>query len=428
MNSISNKIAISALLAFMLAVNTAMAVVDRVLVIVNEDVITQSEFDYRLATVMEEFKSGDRALPDDLNKQLLESMVRDRMQVQEANRRGITISDQEVDGTMERFASQQNANLEQLKAQLEESGQPFRLFRESIRDSMTISRFTDYYARTRVVVPDYEIDGFIEANNLDEDTSEYQIAHVLIKDPDLNEALAQRVRNEIEEGMSFQQAVLTYSEATDAQEGGVIGWRRAAQLPDVYREAVKQLQVGDVTPVLKSPNGLHILKLLDLKGDRTEIIQSNVRHILISAESRVARSQAVKKLFKLRQRILDGEDFESIARIYSDDSVSAANGGSLDWVSPGDMVPQFEQAFEKLPLGEVSQPVETQFGVHILVVEDRRKKNITDQLIRARAENILRRQRAEREFQQWVRELLEGAYVEHIAEPVAPAPGASLTS
>lgn len=423
MNSNSVKSIVGASLAIVMVVTTvfatASAITDRVLVIVNEDVITQSEFDYRLDTLMQEFKSSDRALPEDLHKQLLESMVRDRMQVQEANRRGISISDEEVDATMQRFAAQQNADLGKLKAQLAESGQPFRLFKESIRDSMTISRFTEYYARTRVIVPDYEIDGFIAANKMGDDASEYQIAQILITNPESNEALAQRVRDEISSGLSFQEAVQTYSQAPDALENaGLLGWRTATQLPELYRDALKQLQVGGVTPVLKSPNGLHILKLLDLKGERTEIIQSNVRHILMSAESKVARSQAVKKLFKLRQRILDGEDFESLARIYSDDSVSAANGGSLDWVSPGDMVPPFEKAFEQLPIGEVSQPVETQFGVHILVVEDRRKKNITDQMIRAQAENILRRQRAEREFQQWVRELLEGTYVEYLADPV----------
>lgn len=418
MNSIRKKFLIGAIVIVGVANSVAMAIVDRVLVIVNEDVVTQSEFNYRMKTVLQDFKASNRAIPNDLPKQLLESMVRDRLQVQEANRRGINITDSEVNSAMERFANQQNASLEQIKSQLAQSGQPFKLFRESVRDSMTISRFTDYYARSRVVVPDYEIDGFIHANKLDEDSSEYKIAHILIKDPDNNLALAEKARSEIDGGLSFQDAVVKYSEAADVQDGGLIGWRDAAQLPQIYLDAVKQLQVGEITPVLVSANGLHILKLLELKGgERTEIIQSQVRHILVSAKSKIARSQAAKKLYKIRQRIVDGEDFESLARINSDDSVSAANGGSLGWVSPGEMVPEFEQTFEKLALGEISQPIETQFGVHILVVEDRRKKNVTEQVIRAKADSVLRRQRADREFQQWVRELIEGAYVEYIAEP-----------
>jgi len=390
---------------------------DRVLAIVNEDVITQSEFDYRISSVLKEFQANSRPIPAGLPKQLLDTMITDRVQIQEANRRGITISDQDVEVTMQRFAGQQNASLDQLKGQLEAEGQPYKMFKESVRDSLTISRFTEYYARSRVVVPSYEIDGFIVANKLDQDTSEYNIAHILIKDPSNNEALAQKVRDEISAGLSFRQAALTYSEATDAQEGGVIGWRSAEQLPDLYKSALTQLQVGDVTPVLRSENGLHILKLLELKGDRKEIFQSDVSHILISAESNIAKKQAAKQIYRIRQRVLDGESFSDLARIFSDDSVSAANGGSLGWVSPGEMVPPFEEAFQKLPLNEMSLPIDTQYGVHLILVNDRRKKNITDQLIRARAEDTLRRQRADREYQQWVRELMEGAYVEYVTEP-----------
>lgn len=420
MNISIRKIVAALVMAFGITVSNVHAFDDRVLAIVNEDVITQSEFDYRISSVLQEIKANSRSVPPNLAKQLLDTMISDRVQVQEANRRGITIADQEVQATMQRFAAQQNATLDQLKKQLIEQGQPYKMFEESVRDSMTISRFTDYYARSRVVVPDYEIDGFIVANKLDQDTSEYQIAHILIKGPEENEALAQKVREEISAGMTFQQAVLTYSEATDAQEGGLIGWRRAEQLPELYVTAIRDLQVGEVTPVLKSANGLHILKLLDLKGDRKEILQSDVSHILISAESKIAKKQAAKKLFNIRKRILAGENFSDLARIFSDDSVSAANGGNLGWVSPGDMVPPFEEAFQNLSLNEVSQPVDTQYGMHIIVVNDRRKKNITEQLIRSRADSILRRQRADREYQQWVRELMEGAYVEYVSEPKLP--------
>lgn len=408
------------LLALSIASSGARAFNDRVLAIVNEDVITQSEFDYRINSILQELQVKSQPVPADLPKQLLDTMISDRVQVQEANRRGIKISDQDLAETMQRFASQQNATLEQLESQLKQDGQPFKMFKESVRDSMTISRFTDYYARSRVVVPDYEIDGFIVQNKLDQDNSEYHIAHILIKEPEENRQLADQVRAEIAEGLSFQQAVLTYSEATDAQQGGVIGWRTAEQLPQLYVDAIKSLQVGEVTPVLQSDNGLHILKLLELKGDRSEILQTDVSHILISAESKVAKKQAAKKLYKLRQRVIDGENFSDLARIFSDDSVSAANGGSLGWVSPGEMVPEFEEAFKKLPLNETSLPVSTQFGMHMILVNDRRKKNVTDQLIRSRADSILRRQRADREYQQWVRELMEGAYVEYVSEPKMP--------
>lgn len=395
----------------------AMVELDKVLVIINEDVITQTEFDYRKRTVISDMQNAERPLPPNLDKQLLDSMISDRLQVQEAKRRGITISDEELAQTIERFASQQNLSSAQLKASIEQSGQPFSLFESTVRDSLTISRFSEYYARSRVVVPDYEIDGWLAANNLDQENVEYEIAQILIKGGDEKRQLAEQVRSEIEAGLSFQNAAIRYSDAVDAAEGGVIGWRKPAQMPEIFVTAVKDLQAGEVSQVVQSPNGFHILNLINVKGERAEILQNSVRHILISAESKVAKAQATKRAVELRQRIIDGEDFEALARIYSDDSVSAAAGGSLGWVSPGEMVAPFEDTFISLPIGQVSQPVETRFGVHILRVEDRRKKNVSEQMKRARADSILRRQRADREYGQWVRELLEGAYVKHVAKP-----------
>jgi len=392
------------------------AFMDRVLVIVNEDVITQSEFDYRMETVAREF-SAENPPPANLAEQLLDSMISDRMQVQEANRRGIGVSEEELDAAIERFASQQNASLDQLKSTLEAEGQPFFKFRESVRDTLVISRLTDFYARTRVVVPDYEIDVAIEQAGLGADNSEYLISRILLKDPSSNTDLAQRIRDEIDDGLSFQQAVLSYSEAPDAQDGGLIGWRKPDNLPTEWAEALKDLEAGQVSQVISTGNALHILKMQERKGERTEIIQTKVSHILIKAESKVAKSQATKRLIDLRKRIENGESFDDLARIFSDDTGSAANGGSLGWVSPGEMVRPFEEGFNQIAMHKVSEPIDTQFGMHILVVEDRRKKNVTEQIARGRAEQQLRRQRADREFGQWVRELLEGAYVEHVAKP-----------
>lgn len=391
---------------------------DRVLVIVNEDVITQSEFDHRLLTVLGEIERNGEAKPKGIEKQLLDSMVSDRLQIQEAKRRGISISDDELSNALGRFGAQQGLDPQQLMVQVEGQGQSFPRFAESVRESLTISRLTEYYARTRVIVPDYEIDGFIAQNKMDDAGAEYQIAHILIKDPEANRELANQAMSELKSGLSFADAVSKYSEATDAQDGGVIGWRSLEQLPEAFKEPIKSVAVGGVTDLLESSNGFHILKLLDLKGEREEIIQNEVRHILISSTTDVAKSQAAKKLTTIRQRIVNGEDFSDLARIYSDDSVSAATGGSLGWVSPGEMVPQFEATFEKLPIGVVSKPINTQYGVHIIEVLDRRKKNITDRMIRGKVDNILRRQRAEREFQQWIRQLKEQAYIEHVSAPV----------
>lgn len=410
--------------AFLLALSVHLAqadekvMVDRVLVIVNEEVITQSEFDFRYQSLLQDLKRENAQLPPDLKKKVLESMVNDLMQIQEADRRGITIGDEELDQAIERFSNQQNMTTAELRKTLESNNQAFSMFRESVRSSMIISRFSDYYARSRVIVPGYEIDGVIAAENLNADNSEYQLAQILIKDTDASVGLAARVRAEIADGLSFSDAVSKYSDSANASEGGIIGWRRSEQLPEVYLTAVKDMQIGAVSELITTANGYHILKLLDRKGDRTEIIQTKVSHILIKAESNVAKKQASKKLLDIRQRIINGESFEELARIYSDDTGSAANGGSLRWVSPGEMVQPFEAAFEKIALNEVSELIDTQFGMHILKVEERRKKNVTEQVLRNRVESRLRRQRADREFGQWVRELLEGTYVEYVAEPV----------
>lgn len=396
---------------------TTAELVDRVLVIVNDDVITQSEYDYRLRTIMPEIEASGKVAPPDLPKQVLDALIGDRLQAQEAARLGVKVSDAELNQALSRFASQQGLTVPQLQASLEAKGQPFELFKETVRDSLIISRFTEYYARSEVEVPDYEIDGFIVANKLNQDSTEYLVARILIEGDDARER-AEQVKLEITEGLSFEDAAKKHSSAPDAENGGMMmGSRTAAQLPDVFVAQLKDMQVGAVSDVIEGANGFHILKLVNLKGDRREIIQTKVRHILIKAESKVARSQAIKRMYELRRRVQKGEALSDLARIYSDDSVSAANGGDLGWVSPGEMVPPFEAAFEKLAIGELSEPVETRFGVHMMQVEDRRQQNVTDKLIRVRADQILRRQRADREFGQWVRKLKEGAYIQHVAEP-----------
>ncbi len=410
-------------IAILLAFGAAQAaeMMDRVLVIVNEDVITQSDFDYRMEVVASDFQEEnlDATRLEQISKQLLGSMVSELLQVQETERRGINVDDAEVDAAVERFAGQQNMTVEQLEAAITSRGDSISRFHKSVRDSLNISRLTEFYALSRVVIPEYEIDGHI-ANNIGDAGTEYQVAHLLINNPEENEDLGQQVLDEILAGLSFEQAVITYSEAADAQEGGLLGWRTDAQLPDIFVAAIKEIDVGGVTDVLRTENGLHILKLLDLKGTREEIIQHEVRHILISAETDVARTYAKKRLSEIRQRLLAGEDFETLARIYSDDSVSAANGGDLGWVSPGEMVPQFENTYNTISLNEISEPFDTNFGVHILQVEDRRTKNITDQVIRSQADNLLRRQRTEREFPIWVRELEQESYIQYLSDPTDP--------
>ncbi len=390
---------------------------DKVLVIVNEDVITQSEYEARKRVLLAEMQQPESELPADFSDNVIEGMISDRLQMQEAERRELERSQEEINSAVQRYIAQQNIDMAQFLRDLAAEGQTMEDFRTTIRDSIALTRLRDYYARARVLVPDYEIDGFLAVNGSRMNDVQYQVAHLLIREPEQNRELAQRVRQEIVETGDFAAAVARYSDGADAQEGGVMGWRRPEQLPEVFASALKDTKVGEVTPVLESPNGLHILKLMDLQGERTEVIQHKTSHILVEADTQVARAQAAKKLRDLREQVRAGIAFSDLARIHSDDSVSASAGGSLGWVTPGDMVREFEDMMVAVPLNEVSEPFSSQFGEHILLVEDRRQKNITEEMLRIRADSILRRQRADREFSQWVRELKDQAYIEHVAQP-----------
>lgn len=397
----------------------ALAYSDKVLVIVDEDVITQSELDARLRVILSEPDIQKQpGFQEALPGQVLESLINDRLQLQEAERRGLVVTDEEVEAAINRMAQQQSMSLAQFKQTLLQNGETFASVKYNIKDLLTISKLKEYYTYARVEVPDYEVDGFIEQNKLAVNDTEYQLAHILIKDPEQNLEIANDIVMNVRSGeTSFQRAALNYSEAVDAQDGGVIGWRRLDQLPEIFANTIKKMSVGDISDVLTSANGLHILKLMDVKGTITEIEQHNVIHILFSATTDVAKSQAKKRALKVRQEIIEGADFNDMARVHSDDSVSAANGGELGWVNPGQMVPPFEAAYKVLNLGDVSQPVESRFGIHLIKVLDIRKQNITEQVLRSRAANLLRQQRGQREYQQWVRELREQAYVHYVDQP-----------
>lgn len=395
-------------------------VTDKVFVIVNDDVITESEFDFRLASINAEFAQTGKTLPDDVDKQLVDSMINDRIQVQEAERRGLEVSEQQLDEAVARFAQQQGQTVEQLKQSLGNNDQVVDRFRQTIKESLIITSLIEFYANNRVFVPIYEIEGAMTQGKLGSDDFEYQIAHIFIQNIDTNKEKAELIHQELVNGLDFMDTVSKYSQAADLKEtGGLIGWKTADQLPEIFATAVKSIKVGGISEVLESSNGLHILKLVDRKGEVIEVLQNNVRHILMEAEGEIAIKQASKKLQKIKSRILAGEDFGQLARIYSDDSVSAATGGSLEWVNPGQMVPPFEEAFKQLAINDISDPVVTEFGVHIIQVQERRQEDVTEIVMQNRVRGVLRRQRANREFSQWVRQLKEQAYISHVAGPSA---------
>lgn len=399
--------------------------VDRIVAVVENDVITQSELDFRLEQVRQQIMSrGNRPPPDDaLIPQVMDRLVIERLQLQRAAEMGIRIDDIALNEAMERIARDNGMTLPQFRERLVAEGIEFQRFREQIRDEMTMSQLRRRQVDNRIQVSEQEIDDLIasESGAIDRDV-EYRISHILIPLSDgatPTEIQAARERAEavrrqaLEEDQDFAELAVSESGGQQALEGGDLGWRSAAQVPTVFARNVVLMREGDVSEIIRSPSGFHIVKLEDRRGgERARITQTHARHILISPTAVLSDDRARQRLESLRQRIRMGDEFGELARAHSDDRGSAMRGGDLGWTDPGDMVPQFEEVMNRLPPGEVSEPFRTQFGWHIVEVLDRREHDSSRQLMRAQAREIIRDRKRDDETQLWLRRLHDESYVE----------------
>jgi len=401
--------------------------IDRVLVVVEDEVITESEFNTQLNAIKRQLKqSGRRIPPDDvLRGQILDRMVLDRIQVQQARREGISVNDKAVDAAVAGVARNNRLTLPQLRKALANDGIAYEDFRKNVADQLLIRQLVDKEVNSRVVVTDSEVDNFLLTNpkggSIDR---EYNVSHIVIAiprnaPPDVIEALARRVYGlyqRLEKGLDFAQAAVEYSQGREALDGGSLGWRKAGELPDAFIDVLKKLKPGGLSPVMRSPNGFHILRLNDVREGEQSVTQTHVRHILIRPDTGVTVQEAKRKAQQLRDRIAAGEDFASLARANSEDTSSAIKGGDLGWVDPGVMVPQFESAMNELKVGELSEPVETRFGYHIIQVLERREQKGSDAQDRAKARAQIREGKARERYDQWVRQLRDEAYVNYLIE------------
>ncbi|AHE97928.1 peptidylprolyl isomerase [Thioalkalivibrio paradoxus] len=401
---------------------------DRIVAVVGEDVITQRELVQRLETAEQQLVQRGVAIPDRdaLVRQVMERMVLERIQLQEAERVGIRIDELTLNRTMENIAAENNLTLRQLRNALQAEGVDFNQFREQIRDELTIAQLRRRQVEDRLRVGEQEIDDLIAAESgaIDRDVR-YHLAHILVALPPgadsrtIAEAREKSgtLRDRAVAGEDFASLAITYSDAPDALEGGDLGWRGAADVPTLFARNVILMRPGEITPVLRSPNGFHIVKLIDREG-RSDVAvqQARVRHILISPDQIRGDREAEEEARILYQRIQDGASFEDLARAHSDDPGSAGRGGELGWLSPGETVPAFEEAVDRLPVGEVSPPVQSPFGWHIIEVLDRRAVDATRELIRARAREILQNRKREEETELWLRRLRDEAFIEYRIE------------
>jgi peptidyl-prolyl cis-trans isomerase SurA len=419
------------LLAVLLAASACAAaqspsLVDRIVAIVNKEVVTASELAEAVNSAERELRRRGTTPPERpvLERQTLERLILDKAQAQMARDTGIRVDELQLDRAVQRIAEGNKMTLSEFRTALERDGVPFDGFRQDVRTQITLTRLREREVDDKIQVSDSEIDLFLEAMKAAPgERVEYNVAHILVRVPE--QASPEQVdaaRRRAEEALSlargggdFAQLAATYSNSPEALQGGALGWRAHDRLPELFARALERMNPGDVSAPLRSPAGFHLLKLVDRRTagiSDAPIPQTRLRHILIRTSETVSESEARRRLTDLRRRIVAKEaDFGEMARVHSDDA-SSARGGELDWVYPGDTVPDFERAYQELQVGEISEPVRTPFGLHLIQVLERRSADMSVERRRLQARQALRERKSDEAYHEWLRQLRDTAYVE----------------
>ena len=397
---------------------------DRIVAIVDQTVITEQELESRIRTVTAQFKKQETELPAEniLRKQILERLISDALQLQYAAQTGLKVDDNQLDKTIERIAEQNQMSLTEFSDALSRDGISMSKFRADIRNEITIARLREREVESRVNVSESEIDNFLTTQaSSNENQDEFEISHILIRTPEEGtpeeiqkaKAKVDEVIKALQAGTSFAKVSASFSDAPNALEGGNLGWKSGTQVPTLFLDALKTMQAGDISAPLRSPNGFHILKLTNKRGGNSPLVieQTHARHILIKLSEVVSEKDGKQKMDSIKERLDNGEKFEVLARQFSEDG-TASSGGDLGWVNPGDTVPQFEKAMNELKDNQISEPVRSPFGWHIIQVLERRKQDMSKEAARLKARQEIRARKADEAYQDWVRELRDRAYVE----------------
>lgn len=401
---------------------------DRIIAVVNNEVITLNDLNDRMSSVAKQLQKQGTTLPaqDVLQKQLLEQMINTQVQLQEAKETGIRVDDGTLDKTLQRIADENNVSMTEFRRLLEQDGIGWSKFREEIRGEVMMSRLQEREIEGNIAVTEAEIDTqlALEAREATAD-QEFRLAHILVQVPEqatseqieVRRKRAVQALGELRKGTEFAQVSAQFSDAPDALQGGNLGWRASGRMPTIFLEALNKLKSGEVSEILRSANGFHIVKLLDKRGRAAapQVQQSHARHILIGLKSGVSDDDARERLKRLRERIIGGADFAELAKVHSDDP-SSSKGGDLGWISPGDTVPEFERALTQLKENEISQPFQTQYGWHLVQLLERRSEGLSADRLRAAARNAIRARKVEDARQDWVRQARDRAFVEYRLE------------
>jgi peptidyl-prolyl cis-trans isomerase SurA len=403
---------------------------DRVIAVVNDDVITENELRARVRQAASQLRAQNIPLPpmEQLRRQMLERMIVERAQLQLAKENGIRVDDATVNAALARIAETNRLTLNQLRERVEADGVSFNSFRENIRDEIVMVRLREREVESRLQIPETEVDAFLaEQAGVSGDSEELRIAQILLRVPEgASPARVEEVRRQAEDiatrargGADFGQLAATYSAGAEALQGGDLGWRSADRIPNLFLDEIKDLKPGQVAPKLvRSPNGFHILKLtgkrdaVQAKLAGAPVQQSRVRHILLRVSDLTPEPDVKRRLEEFKGRIESKQaDFATLARLHSVDP-SGTRGGDLGWVYPGDTVPEFERAMNALQIGEVSQPVQSPFGWHLIQVQERRTESVSAERTRFAARQAMRERKLDEATDDWLRQLRDRAYVE----------------
>ncbi|HLV76499.1 MAG TPA: peptidylprolyl isomerase [Marinobacter sp.] len=402
---------------------------DRVVAIVDDDVILQTELDARVNTIVGRLSAQGTGLPPRqmLERRVLEQLIVESVQLQMADTMGMRISDNELNETLAGIARSNGMTMAEFESQLAEEGVTYQQAREQIRNEMRTSRVQQRRVGNRVRITDNEVANYLQAvAGAGGHMAEYRLAYIFLQvDEPGNEASvrqtrekAEDLRRQILDGRDFREVAVAESDASNALEGGDMGWRQENQLPSLVAPVVPDLEPGVPSDVLENNSGFHLVMVMDKRGgEQQQIIeQHRVRHILVRPSAALTETQAEQRVRDIQRQLQEGADFAVLARELSDDPVSGSDGGNLGWVSPGQMVPEFEQGMLEAEVGEIYGPVRSQFGWHLLQVQERRQQDVTEEAREAQARQAIYMRKFDQELQNWLREIRDEAFVEFKGE------------
>ena len=415
------------------AAHAAVQPLDKVVAIVDNDVIMQSQLDQRVKEVQQTIAKRGQDVPPAsvLDQQVLERLIVENLQLQIGERSGIRITDEELNQAIGTIAQRNNMTVDQFRQALAHDGLSYEDAREQVRREMIISRVRQRRVAERIQVTDQEVKNFLKSPmGAMQQSDEYRLANILIPTPDRASSediqaagkKAVDIYNQLQQGADFAKLAIAHSSSDNALEGGDMGWRKAAQLPPPFDEELSRMNAGDVTKPVRIPTGFIILKVNEKRGGNTVVTDEvHVRHILVKPSEIRTEDDTKKLIDKIYDRVKSGEDFATLAKTYSEDPGSALNGGDLDWINPQSLVPEFREVMANTPQGVLSKPFQTQYGWHVLEVLGRRAVDNTAKASEQQAMNTLRNRKYDEELQNWLRQIRDEAYVE-IKLPGATSP------